>query len=174
MGIFHWIYCLDLPKAALLAALLTVFFLVMKKFFGAHLWWKILLGAALMLSLGAVLYTTAFRRVQSGECGVYLQPFASYRLMLENGNREILRSNFMNALLFYPAGLLGVSLLSGKWPAWKRIVLTVALLCLLSIGIETVQYLYRMGQVETDDVLHNTLGAALGSLWGSIPFRKTK
>ena len=94
--------------------------------------------------------------------------------MLESGNREILRSNFMNALLFYPAGLLGASLFPGKWPVWKRIVVTVALLCLLSIGIEAVQYTYGVGQVETDDVLHNALGALLGSLCGSIPYCKTK
>lgn len=171
MGIFHWIYCMDLPDAVLLAAALTLCFLLLKKHLGKYLWWRLVLGAALLLCLGAVLYTTVWNRGLSGEYRVYLQPLASYGLMRESGNREILRSNFMNVLLFYPAGLVGASLLPGKWPVWCRVVLTFVMLTLLSIGIEAVQYAYRLGQVETDDVLHNALGALLGSLCGMFPLR---
>lgn len=169
MGIIQWIYCLDLPSAAMLVAALTIGFLLLKKYLGKYLWWKLMLAAALLLCLGAVLYTTVWNRGTGEAHQVFLQPLASYRLMLESGNREILRSNFMNALLFYPAGLLGASLLPRKWPVWCRILLTLVLLTLLSVGIEGLQYVRSIGQVETDDVLHNALGAMLGGGFGSIP-----
>lgn len=34
--------------------------------------------------------------------------------------------------------------------------------CLCSIATEATQYLLKMGWCETDDVIHNTLGTAIG------------
>ena len=42
--------------------------------------------------------------------------------------------------------------------------------CLCSIATEATQYLLKMGWCETDDVIHNTLGTAIGVwvwLWQS-------
>lgn len=174
MRIFHWIYCMDLPNAALFAAAVTVCFLALKTKLEKYRWWKLLLVAGLLLCLGAVIHTTLLNREAGTVSQVYLRPLASYRLMVTSGNREILRSNFMNVLLFYPAGLLGASLLPKKWPAWCRVLLVFVLLTLLSAGIETLQYVKCVGQVETDDVLHNALGALLGSLCGIFPLRHKK
>ena len=78
------------------------------------------------------------------------------------GDRELLRTLWMNILLFVPGGLL----LSALWPdSWhKKAVLTIVLLSALSVGIERTQFHYALGLAETDDVLCNTLGAALGGL----------
>ena len=57
-----------------------------------------------------------------------------------------------NILLFIPLGFL----IGGK----RGIVAGV----LLSIGIELTQYIFRLGYCELDDVLNNTIGAAIGSL----------
>ena len=70
----------------------------------------------------------------------------------------------MNAVLFYPAGLLATALLPEKWPGWCRCVLVVLLLGALSVGIEYAQYFWRLGRVEIDDVIHNAAGALAGSL----------
>lgn len=174
MNLYLWIYCMELPNAALFAAAVTACFLFFKKRLGRFLWWKLLLAAALTLCLGVVLYTTVMNRSFSEDYQVYLRPLESYRQLLAGGNREILRSNFMNVLLFYPAGLLGASLLSEKLPVWCRVLLPFLLLTVLSIGIETLQYMRCIGQVETDDVLHNALGALLGSLCGLFPLRHKK
>lgn len=40
----------------------------------------------------------------------------------------------------------------------------VAIGFILSCGIETTQYLTRLGYCELDDVLNNTIGALIGSL----------
>ena len=57
-----------------------------------------------------------------------------------------------NILLFIPLGFL----IGGK-----RGVITGVL---LSIGIESIQFIFRLGYCELDDVLNNTIGAAIGSL----------
>ena len=57
-----------------------------------------------------------------------------------------------NILLFIPLGFL----IGGK----RGIIAGV----LLSIGIEPTQYIAVLGYCELDDVLNNTIGAAIGSL----------
>ena len=57
-----------------------------------------------------------------------------------------------NILLFIPLGFL----IGGK----PGIIAGV----LLSIGIESIQFIFRLGYCELDDVLNNTIGAAIGSL----------
>ena len=57
-----------------------------------------------------------------------------------------------NILLFIPLGFL----LGGK----RGVIAGL----LLSIGIELTQYIFRLGYCELDDVLNNTIGAAIGSL----------
>ena len=57
-----------------------------------------------------------------------------------------------NLLLFIPLGFL----IGGK----RGIIAGV----LLSIGIELTQYIAVLGYCELDDVLNNTIGAAIGSL----------
>ena len=91
-------------------------------------------------------------------------PLHSYRKVINGGNPEILRSNFMNVVLFYPIGLLATALLPKRWAEWSRCVLTILLCISLSAGIEYVQYICSLGQCEIDDVIHNTIGALTGSL----------
>ena len=57
-----------------------------------------------------------------------------------------------NILLFIPLGFL----IGGK----RGIIAGV----LLSIGIESIQFMFRLGYCELDDVLNNTIGTAIGSL----------
>ena len=83
---------------------------------------------------------------------------------MEYAQSKIYRSNFMNMVLFYPAGLLAASLLMRKWPEWCRFILVVTVLAALSAGIEFLQYHFCLGRCEIDDVIHNTAGALLGCL----------
>ena len=83
---------------------------------------------------------------------------------MEYAQSKIYRSNFMNMVLFYPAGLLAASLLTRKWPGWCRCLLTAVLFGAMSGAIEYAQYRYELGNVEIDDVIHNTAGALAGSL----------
>ena len=70
----------------------------------------------------------------------------------------------MNVILFYPAGLLTASLFPDKWTCLQKIWSTVILFAMFSGMIEYVQFFYALGEPEMDDVIHNTLGALLGTL----------
>ena len=45
----------------------------------------------------------------------------------------------------------------------KRIIFTVFVGLLLSVAVEAIQYFGNLGMTETDDVICNTLGTAVGS-----------
>ena len=49
-------------------------------------------------------------------------------------------------------------------PKWNRILQTTALFAVMSIALEGAQYIWRLGRVEIDDVIHNAGGAMVGSL----------
>ena len=174
--ILIWFYALPMGDLALYLVLTTAAFLYLKARFGQRSWWKWGLGALWLASLCAIAYLTVANR-ESGEAAQpVLRLFQSYRDVKNGGNVEIYRSNFMNAVLFYPAGLLTFTLLPEGWPRWCRGALTLVLLCAASAGIEYAQYVFALGRVEIDDVFHNSLGALAGILGGCFrwPTKKSQ
>ena len=68
---------------------------------------------------------------------------------------------YMNMLLFMP---LGLSLSFALFDKVKRnVMISIAIGCLLSGGVELTQYFFHLGRCETDDVIMNTLGVAIGA-----------
>lgn len=157
-------YCMDIPAILQLLLFATVGFWAIYRWHREKWWIRISVAAILLCWIAIVIYVTVGDRTGNRTMQVNLIPFHSYREVLSGGNPEILRSNFMNAVLFYPAGLLATALLPEKWPGWSRCVLVVLLFAALSAGIEYVQYTYALGRCEIDDVIHNTAGALAGSL----------
>lgn len=162
--VFLWFYCLDIPDAILVIALATSVLLVLHKRFRIRAWWKWLMGAALVCWILIVVCVTVGMRGISQNPQHSFIPFHSYHKILNGGNPEIYRSNFMNVMLFYPAGLIGVLWLPSKWSGCLRCVCVILVLSVMSIGIEYLQYHFVLGRCEVDDVIHNTMGAVLGSL----------
>ena len=155
--ILHWIYCLPLWQAFLLALIATGVFLWLRyRNENSRRWRWILLGL-LLCWLAVVLLQTILR--ERGNTELSLVPFQCYITVLQGGEEELLRSAFMNVFLFYPGGLILQSL-------WKRSRIFPLLLIffLASVVIEVCQYGFGLGTAETDDVIHNTLGACLGVL----------
>lgn len=113
----------------------------------------------LLVELVTIIYcsTVLFRR--SGEVGRYdFHPFWSYAAIQE-GREELLAENIMNVVVFVPIGLL-IGIGFAKWPWWK----VIGAGCLLSMSIETMQFVFKRGFCEVDDVMHNTLGCMIGYL----------
>lgn len=168
-------YCLPYRDLLLIFAAATLLFLWLRMRFDRRPWWKIAVAASAALFICLIVIFTLANREPGSQSVLLLTPFHSYREMEATGNIEILRSNFMNGILFYPSGLLAVSLLPGKWPRWVRILVVFLLFAGLSIGIEYYQYVSGIGRAEIDDVIHNVLGAFLGAVAGALPFpRSTK
>ena len=114
--------------------------------------------------VAATLWITIFSRSPEPAYSPEVIPFHSYRKLFATGITEIIRSNFMNVALFYPAGLLISSLLPENWSRIQKILFSGILLASFSFMIEYIQFLYALGEPEIDDVLHNTLGAVCGTI----------
>ena len=63
----------------------------------------------------------------------------------------------LNILLYLPMGYL-LTMLFPRRRAWQIILVG----CLCSVATEVAQYVLAIGWCEMDDLLHNTLGTALG------------
>ena len=140
-----------------------------------------ILWTTFMVYIAGYLYCTVFSREWGSGVTVEFRPFMSIvRLFdepIEGGGKVVgLFAWFMrgsapytgiifNILLYYPLGYLLPILFTKLKP--KHAILIG---CLCSIATEATQYLLKMGWCETDDVIHNTLGTAIGVwiwLWQS-------
>jgi len=157
-------YCMDMADIVWMSVPATAIFLMVYGRYQTKRWMNCVVGMILLCWIAVVLYATVGNRSADPVREINLIPFHSYREVWAGGNPELYRSNFMNAALFYPTGLLGASLLPKKWPGWCRGLLTVAAFAAMSAGIEYVQWRYTLGLCEIDDVIHNTAGALAGSL----------
>lgn len=82
-------------------------------------------------------------------------PFWTYRAIKEG---DLLSTQaIMNVLAFIPVGFL-LGCVSGRMKWWKALLIGGG----FSILIEVLQFVFRRGFTEFDDVFHNTLGSAIG------------
>lgn len=119
------------------------------------------------------LYFTMLSRTPGSGTRLDLRPFKSYfelagavsadfenavgfMVLFLDGTNSLDRL-ILNILLYYPLGYLLPILFPKLKP--KHVILIG---CLCSIATEATQYLLKMGWCETDDVIHNTLGTAIG------------
>ena len=83
-------------------------------------------------------------------------PFWSYRAIME-GNFSILIQNIGNVVAFVPIGfLLGYAFNRMKW--WQVMLVGGG----FSLLIEILQFVFKRGFTEFDDVFHNVLGCVIG------------
>lgn len=144
--------------------LLSLVYLLVGHRFAHCQWFCCGLWVTLTAWIAVTLWITVFRRSPSPAHLPELIPFHSYRELFASGKDEIIRTNFMNIALFYPAGLLAASLLPERWTNHHKILSVGMMLALFSLSIEYVQFSYALGEPEVDDVIHNTIGAILGTI----------
>ena len=162
---YRAIYVLPIELTVLLAAGILLFWrdlrLIVRRDHGKL--WRISCAAGLILWILLVLHMTILSRSVSDQEPHWI-PFYQIYTVLTGGNRELLRSAWMNLLLFVPGGVLAMDVLTGKhgFAAW-----TVSA-ALFSTAIELAQWLLHHGLAETDDILANTAGAAAGFLLAKL------
>lgn len=120
---------------------------------GAYYGLALLLFEYYLLLLGSMVI---FRRTL-GEREYHLEPFWSYHT--RNSGVVVLPEHIMNVVIFLPIGLLLAIL-------YRRLGLLkiTAIGLLLSCMIEVLQFIFKRGVCEIDDVMNNTLGCFLGGL----------
>lgn len=91
--------------------------------------------------------------------GVVLTPLREFEAMLVQPNHKFwFMQIFLNVMLFVPFG----ALLPCVAKPFRNPVATVFAGFLFSSFIETMQYITGRGLTEVDDVITNTMGAAVG------------
>lgn len=123
--------------------------------------WKRINWILLLLSVVLIFSFTLLHRT-SGSGGINLKPFHSFSDAKKQP--EYYRLMLMNILLFFPLGLSLSSLLPRRLSVARRFGLTVLAGLLLSLSVELLQLLFRLGTAELDDLMTNTLGAFAGAL----------
>lgn len=88
-----------------------------------------------------------------------LRPFSF--LFEEYRKEEFLKEMILNVLLFIPFGLSLYVIVRGDLS--KKMFITVILAILLSTLIEILQYNFKVGWTEVDDIICNVFGAVIGS-----------
>ena len=170
--LLRWFYCLPIPQALILLLFFSFLFLFLRQKQGKKRFWRLgIFAFALIWLLFIAAVTLMSRSLSESPMAPVLIPFHSYFLAFTGGNRELLRSNFMNVALFYPAGLVICELLPKGWRCRKKLFFIGVLFLSLSAGIEFCQFCFALGQAETDDVIHNVLGAITGALVCAIDFK---
>lgn len=172
--LFRWFYCLPIWDAVLLILFVTAAFLFLRQVLGKAAYWKVSVILLFLVWIATILLGTLGQRSAGTLLEPVLMPFASYYAAHNGGSNEIYRTNFMNVVLFFPAGLLGYEVLPNLRRKCWRIILVTCLFALISIGIEYIQYCFGLGLAETDDIIHNTLGAFLGAIVCSFSIRIPK
>lgn len=121
---------------------------------------RIIIFSSLLIYVGLMIYTTLIdRESSSGERVYCLIPFNSYYRFF-NGDTDIMQQSIMNVAFFYPFGFLLSCFDSEILKKRKWIIVLLAFL--FSACVEVCQYKFALGYAEVDDVIHNTLGAAIG------------
>ena len=121
-------------------------------------------GMLVLIILIIIFYTVSGRSIGS-ERAIELVPFWSF-------TRGSFRSAFLNILFFLPLGLSMPYVVSDRID--KKALLTIIIAAFISITIEMIQYIFKLGLCETDDVIMNTLGAAIGTLSYTITTKYNK
>lgn len=156
--VYGWDY--DVLVLVLLSASVICFLL--KKSVSSKKFTGFLFPVSFVIYLILVIYLTIVRRISSENLyGLCLIPFYSY-YQYSLGIKEMIRLVIMNIALFYPFGFL-LSCIDVEFLKKKKWMIIIFAL-LFSTCIEIVQYTFRLGYAETDDVIHNTLGAGIGML----------
>ena len=121
-----------------------------------------LLWAAVAVYLFFLLYATLLSRTAGKEYSYRVEPLVTLRQAfaadgtLALGEPKILEGIVINLLLMVPVGYLLPQLF--ELPAAKVTLLGAG----LSLSIELIQLITRLGMFELDDFIYNTLGTALG------------
>lgn len=149
----------DVPVAfyVLLLAVFSVGVIISFMKYGKKKGFRVFALVVLIEIIVLMLAATVFLRETDSNVGCNFIPFWSYRMPTKDLQYSMYMENIMNVLMFIPLGFsLGCAF---KNIGWKWMIV-VALS--LSVIIEVMQYVFKKGYAEVDDVIHNTLGCIIG------------
>jgi glycopeptide antibiotics resistance protein len=161
-GMFHTIYSLPLRQVVALMLITIPMWAFGQLREGRSLRaWRIGNWVLFAITLLVILSFTLFQRT-SGAGQINLIPFSSF-VRARTEQPELYREILMNVLLFFPLGLSLSSALPHKRSVGRRFCLTVLAGLCVSVAVEAIQFVFKLGMAEVDDLMTNSFGAALGA-----------
>ena len=132
-----WFYCLPVPYSILLLIIISTGYLILRQRLNKIRFYRPATVFLFLVCLVVISIATLTDRTP-GSIPTEPEwiPLHSYRAVIAGENKEILRSNFMNIVLFYPAGFFACDLLPKNWSRAKRIIFVTILFALVSFAIE--------------------------------------
>lgn len=123
------------------------------------------LSVYLVFLLGGILLGRDFR----GKHRIEPVPFWSYYKAIVEKDVALALQMLGNVVIFIPFGVL----LPTAWKRMRNIRCIILIAASVSLSLELVQLIFKLGLFEFDDVFHNTLGAVIGYwIWRMIKKRK--
>lgn len=115
------------------------------------------LGLIMLIEYSILIYSiTVFLRPIQDNQSFNFHLFWSYKAFC-GGLNAVMAEKLLNIVAFVPIGLLvGIAF---KKTGWLQMFFITTM---LSVSIEVIQFLFRRGFAETDDVLHNVVGSLVG------------
>lgn len=117
---------------------------------------------AFLLYAAVVLYVTIFSRKTGSDSSVMEHVFHGVELAIAERSWEPMRHSLLNAAMFLPFGYLIPCMNRYYLARWGFAVIGGLV---TSTVIESVQMIYSRGQCDIDDIIFNTIGAAVGYLF---------
>lgn len=102
--------------------------------------------------------TVFFRRTMGIKTRNWYNPLWHYGL-IGQGKVLLFPEVIMNVVVFIPIGF-AFGLAFRKLKGWQAVLAGMG----ISVGIELLQWFFRKGFADVDDVIHNTLGCVVGYL----------
>lgn len=153
--LFHTGIPIEVSMATILIAMFaTLWFMYKRK----QRFWKPVCAIWITSYIFLMLYSTVLGRTPHESVSIHLTPIWSIEA-IKDGYVETLYEKLYNVLFFIPFGILLAFYIKKK-----KIWISLKLGFLTSIVIELLQLITRTGTCETDDVICNTLGCALGAM----------
>ena len=149
----HFLYLINaIPFSTYVLVLVSFFICVVFLFFkGREQYVKGLFLLLLIHYFIIIVCSTLIYRTAPSERAYNYFPLWSY------SRTDLVVENQLNIIMFIPIGVfLGGALQNLKW--WKIILIG----CTMSCVIEIMQVIFKRGFSELDDVIHNTIGCAIG------------
>ena len=122
---------------------------------------KHVIGIMLMEYVFLLLSITVIFREQHEGRAYNFDPLWSYKEIARGERQDLLTENIMNVVVFTPIGVLLGDVIQRK-KTYNRWMMVMVFGLSLSLSIEGLQFTYRKGFAELDDVIHNILGCIIG------------
>ncbi len=154
--IIYSIYAWQLPTVLIIAGIMLIAWTLINRYLPGKLG-KVFNYIVTAANFTVIVFFTMSNRTVRAERPYRLIPFAHY-FTSQSGIETL----WLNAFFFLPLGLSLPYILPEK--IRHKAATTILAALAFSAMIEAIQYIFALGLCETDDVIMNTLGAAIGTV----------